>query len=65
MKDPGNGIAVTSGSKSGRASAESTSSPASLGSKLKLNPPLSPPLRVCSVRSKSGNGLTYVVATGT
>lgn len=57
MKEPLNGIAVASGSKVGRISTESGSSPASFGSRLKLNPPLSPPLSVCNMRSKSGNGL--------
>lgn len=43
-------------SKSARFSDVSTTS-ASLGSRLKLNPSPSPPLSVCNVRSKSGNGL--------
>ena len=43
-------------SKSARLSDVSTPS-TSLGSRLKLKPSPSPPLSICNVRSKSGNGL--------
>lgn len=57
MKVPVNGVpASSSNSVKG---AELSSSPASLGSRLKLNPPNSsfPSVRLCRVRSKSGKGL--------
>lgn len=54
-KDPLKGFEA-SGSKSGSANVSSVLSPASLGSRLKLNPLVSP-AKFCIIRSNSGKGL--------
>lgn len=58
-KVPANGIAGST-VRSGKVTEASCSSPANLGSRLKLNPEPSSPLSVRNVRSKSGKGLNVV-----